>query len=120
MARNLSQVDASEYERSSLEYVLEKERKEKDDTKYLSVEEALTGEAVYQVKSSRDITRVLFISQDESLLNPTQQSLDGYTNLSDLFDEVHVLILRQGIESRNADLRIYKNKWIYTASSKNW
>ncbi len=120
MARNLSQVDASEYERSSLEYVLEKERKEKDDTKYLSVEEALTGEAVYQVKSSRDITRVLFISQDESLLNPTQQSLDGYTNLSDLFDEVHVLILRQGIESRNPVLRISKNMWLYTASDKNW
>ncbi len=118
--RNLSRVDASEYERSSLEYVLEKEKRQKDDTRYLSVEEAIKEDAVYEVKSDRDITRVLFISQDESLLNPTKQSLDGYINLSDLFDEVHILILRQGIEPKNPVLRLEKNMWLYTASDKNW
>ena len=121
MARkDLSQIDASEYERASLEYVLKKESRVKDDTRYLSVEEAMHEDAVYQVKSNRDITRVLFISQDESLLNPTQQSLDGYINLADLFDEVHILILRQGIEARNPVLRLAKNMWLYTASDKNW
>ncbi len=118
--RNLSRVDASEYERSSLEYVLEKEKRQMDDTRYLSVEEAIKEEAVYEVKSDRDVTRVLFISQDESLLNPTKQSLDGYINLSDLFDEVHILILRQGIEPKNPVLRLQKNMWLYTASDKNW
>jgi glycosyltransferase involved in cell wall biosynthesis len=120
MGRNLSRLDASEYERSSLEYVLEKERAKEDTTQYLSVEEAMRADAVYQVKSSRDITRVLFISQDESLLNPTQQSLDGYTNLADLFDEVHILILRQGIPARNPVLRLAKNMWLYTATHKDW
>lgn len=121
MARkNLSRFDAADYERSSLEYVLEKERKQNDDTRYLSVEEAMQEEAVYQVSSDRNITRVLFISQDESLLNPTKQSLDGYINLSDLFDEVHILILRQGIEAKNPVLRLAKNMWLYTASDKNW
>ena len=118
--RNLSRVDASEYERSSLEYVLEKEKRQKDDTRYLSVEEAINEEAVYEVDSNRDVTRVLFISQDESLLNPTKQTLDGYINLSDLFDEVHILILRQGIEPKNPVLRLEKNMWLYTASDKNW
>jgi glycosyltransferase involved in cell wall biosynthesis len=118
--KNLSRVDASEYERSSLEYILEKEKRQKDDTKYLSVEDAIKEEAVYQVKSDRDITRVLFISQDESLLNPIKQSLDGYINLSDLFDEVHILILRQGIEAKNPVLRVADNVWLYTASDKNW
>lgn len=121
MARkDLSRFDASEYERYSLEKVLEKESKKKDDTRYLSVEDAINEEAVYQVKSSRDITRVLFISQDESLLNPIQQSLDGYINISDLFDEVHILILRQGIESKNPALRVEKNVWLYTASNQDW
>ncbi len=120
MARNLSRVDASENERYSLEYVLEKEKRDKDNTRYLSVAEAVNEEAVYEVKSDRDITRILFISQDESLLNPVQQSLDGYINLSDLFDEVHILILRQGIEAKNPVLRLAKNMWLYTATDKNW
>jgi glycosyltransferase involved in cell wall biosynthesis len=118
--RDLSRTDAAEFERSSLEYVLEKERRSADTTEYLTVEEAMRGESVYQMRSSRDITRILFISQDESLLNPTQQSLDGYVNLSDLFDEVHILILRQGIEPKNPVLRLAKNMWLYTASDKNW
>lgn len=121
MARkDLSKIDASDYARLNLEYVLEKERRVKDDTKYLSVAEAMKEDSVYQASSSRDVTRVLFISQDESLLNPTQQSLDGYINLSDLFDEVHILILRQGIVAKNPALRVDRNVWIYTAGNKNW
>lgn len=118
--RDLSRTDAADFERSSLEYVLKKEKEQQDDTRYLSVDEALHGESVYEAASSRDVTRVLFISQDESLLNPTKQSLDGYTNLTDLFDEVHVLILRQGIPAKNPVLRIAKNLWLYTATAKDW
>ena len=121
MARkNLSQTDASEFERYSLDYILEKDKKDKDDTRYLSVEEALNDNSVYKASSNRNATRVLFISCDESLLNPSQQSLDGYTNISDLFDEVHILILRQGIRSKNPALRVANNVWLYTASAKDW
>lgn len=121
MARkNLSQTDASEFERYSLDYILEKEKKAKDETRYLSVEEAIHDQSVYEVKSERAETRVLFVSRDESLLNPTQQSLDGYTNISDLFDEVHILILRQGIRAKNPALRVANNVWLYTASEKDW
>ncbi|MCB9810541.1 MAG: glycosyltransferase [Candidatus Nomurabacteria bacterium] len=121
MARkNLSRTDASEFERYSLDYVLEREKRARDDTRYVSVEEAINDDSVYEVRSDRDETRVLFISQDESLLNPTQQSLDGYTNISDLFDEVHILILRQGIRAKNPTLRVADNVWLYTASDKDW
>ncbi len=121
MARkNLSQLNADEFASNSLDYVLEKEKRVKDDTRYLSVEEAINENTVYKASSSRNETRVLFISRDESLLNPTQQSLDGYTNISDLFDEVHILILRQGIKARNPVLRVAKNVWLYTASDRNW
>ena len=121
MARkDLSRRDASEYERSSLEYVLEKERKANDTTRYLSVEEALQDEAVYVAPSNRDVTRVLFISADESLLNPTQQSLDGYTNIADLFDEVHILMLRTGIPTKTPVLRVAENVLLYTATSSLW
>jgi glycosyltransferase involved in cell wall biosynthesis len=118
--RDLSRTNASDFERSSLEYVLEKERKAQDTTRYQSVEEARNDEAVYVATSSRDVTRVLFISRDESLLTPTQQSLDGYTNVADLFDEVHILILRQGISTKTPVMRVADNVWLYTATNKNW
>lgn len=118
--RDLLRSDASERELSNLEYVLEREKRNQDNTRYLSVEEAINEEAVYVAKSDRDVTRVLFISRDESLLNPTQQSLDGYTNIADLFDEVHILILRQGIETKTPVLRVADNVWLYTATDKIW
>jgi glycosyltransferase involved in cell wall biosynthesis len=118
--RDLLQTDASDFERKKLEHILEKEERAKDTTKYLSVEEALHDEAVYQVRSNRDVTRVLFISRDESLLNPAQQSLDGYTNIADLFDEVHILILRQGIPTKTPVLRVSDNVWLYTATHRYW
>ncbi len=118
--RDLSRTDAAEYERSSLEFALKNDRKQQDTTKYLSVEEAIHDEAVFEVKTERDITRVLFISRDESLLNPVQQSLDGYTNIADLFDEVHILILRQGIPTKTPVLRVGENVWLYTATSAYW
>jgi len=121
MARkDLSRFDASDYERSALDYVLAKEAQVKDDTVYVSVEDSLREDPVYEHYSNRDVTRVLFISQDESLLNPTEQSLDGYTNLADLFDEVHVLILRKGIPSKNPVLRLASNMWIYVATDRKW
>lgn len=121
MARkDLSRFDAADYERAVLEQVLEQEAAAKDDTVYVSVEEAIKADPVYEHDSKRDVTRVLFISQDESLLNPTSQSLDGYTNLADLFDEVHILILRQGIPAKHPVLRLAKNMWLYTASDNKW
>jgi glycosyltransferase involved in cell wall biosynthesis len=118
--RNLFHTDASEYERLGLESALKKERLKNDTTKYQSVEEALSSEAVYQVETARDVTRVLFISRDESLLNPDQQSLDGYTNIADLFDEVHILILRPGIMTKTPVLRVGDNVWLYTATHHYW
>ncbi len=118
--RDLLRTDASQAERSTLEYVLKRERQKEDTTKYLSVEEALNDKAVFTAESNRDVTRVLFISCDESLLNPEQQSLDGYTNIADLFDEVHILILRQGIPTKTPVLRVADNVWLYTATHERW
>lgn len=118
--RNLSRSDASDFERRSLEYVLDKKREEAEGTRYVSVEEAIGHDSVLELKSSRNVTRVLFISKDESLLNPSQQSLDGYVDIAELFDEVHILILRQGIPTKTAVIRVSENVWIYTATHATW
>lgn len=118
--RDLSNFDASDQAGTELEYVLRRTSKKGDDVKRVSTEEAMSQAPVYRAKSSRNVTRVLFISQDTSLLNPTTQSLDGFINLSDLFDEVHILILRTGIPAKNPVLRISDNVWMYTASAHAW
>lgn len=119
MARSdLSKVDASRKAASELEYILRSEKK--DEAPKITVEEAKNQDRVFQTNSTRNVTRVLFISQDTTLLNPTTQSLDGFLNLSDLFDEVHIVILRQGIAPKNPVLRAAPNVWIYTAAARHW
>ena len=117
--RNLATVDASTHASNELEYVL-RSKKKTDSTPKVSVDEALRQAPLAKSISTRNVTRVLFISQDTSLLNPTKQSLDGFLDLSDLFDEVHILILRAGIPPKDPVLRISNNVWMYTASSRFW
>ena len=119
--RRLYRGDASEHAASQIEYLLNEERRRAaGEETGVSVEEAVRGEGVFEYRSERDITRALFISRDPTLLNPTQQSLDGFLDLSDLFDEVHILILRQGIPAKYPVLRVADNVWLYTASAKFW
>jgi glycosyltransferase involved in cell wall biosynthesis len=117
--RNLATKDISDFAAGELEYALTKDQP-KEAGEVVSVEEALAEKPVFQMVSNRNVTRVLFISTDIELLDPTRQSLDGYVHLSDLFDEVHVLVLRIGIPPKNPVLRASKNVWIYTASAKHW
>jgi glycosyltransferase involved in cell wall biosynthesis len=122
MARkNLSTTDVSSQAANDLEYVLTSDRKEKEiNVPKMSVEEAMTSERVYTRSVTRDITRVLFISTNSELLNPTTQTLDGYVNIADLFEEVHILILRTGIPPKNPVLRVSPNVYMYTAAAPHW
>ncbi len=118
---DLSNYDASHRAASELEYVIRsKKRDEEPKVATVTAEQAMKDERVFKATTNRNVTRVLFISQNEELLNPTQQSLDGYINISDLFDEVHILILRQGIKPKNPVLRVANNVWIYTAAARFW
>jgi len=118
--RDLSSFDASSHAASQLEYVIRRGKEEDSGIKTLSAQEAMSQAPVFQSGTERDITRVLFISQNTALLNPSQQTLDGYLDLASLFDEVHILILRTGIPSRNPVLRVSDKMWMYTVSTKYW
>jgi glycosyltransferase involved in cell wall biosynthesis len=118
--RDLSQREASSHAASELEFILRKTKKAEEEGRSLTPQEAMAQERVYSVQSNRDITRVLFISRNTELLNPTRQTLDGYIDISDLFDEVHILILRQGIPPKHPVLRVAGNVWVYTVSTRFW
>lgn len=116
--RDLSNIDASSAASSELEYVLRKTKKA-DEAPKVTVEQALAEPRVLQ-PDTRNVTRALFISRDTSLLNPETQTLDGFLKLSDLFEEVHILILRQGIAPKDPVLRVAHNVWLYTAAAPFW
>ena len=106
--RDLSTRDASSYAASELDYIIKRGKSSREpEVKTVTAEEAMNDERVFRVSSTRDVTRVLFISRNTELLNPTKQTLDGYVDISDLFDEVHILILRQGIPPKNPVLRVW-------------
>ena len=119
--RDLSHRDASDHAASELEYVISSSKHTVEPTvPSVTAQQALQEDKLYEMSSDRDITRVLFISRNTELLNPITQSLDGYVDISDLFDEVHILILRHGIAPTKPVLRVADNVWLYTAANKLW
>lgn len=119
--RDLSKRNYAEHATGELDYVLKKrEEDQKEKVKTVTAEEAMTEERVLEYESARDVTRVLFISRNTDLLNPTQQTLDGYLNISDVFDEVHIIVLRQGIQPRQPVFRPEDNVFIYTVATRFW
>lgn len=118
---NFLQSDISHREQNELDYVIKTKKEEQTEAvPRVSVAEARQGASQINIQSSRDSTRLLFISRDTTLLNQTTQSLDGYLELTDVFDEVHIVILQPGIRTLHPILRVAPNVWIYIASAKHW
>ena len=117
--RDLSNSDASVRASLELDSILRGDKK-KPAAPRMTVEQALNLAPVVKNISTRNVTRVLFISQDMSLLNPETQSLDGFLNLSDMFDEVHIVVLREGIKAKDPVLRVADTVWLYTATARHW
>lgn len=122
MARRDLSRDSSDHASDELQYILKKtsKRAASEAVPTVTAQEAMNEERVVQHVSDRNITRILFISQDLGLLDPTRQTLDGYLEISDIFDEVHIMVLRQGIKTSKPVMRPHKNVWIYTAATKRW
>lgn len=119
--RDLFNRDASSHAASELEYVIKTEKKASaPQVPTVTPQQAMREARILETKSNRNVTRVLFISRNTELLNPTQQSLDGYIDIADLFDEVHILILREGIQPKDPVLRVSPNVYMYTAAAKHW
>ncbi len=118
MAKRDLYKDSSSHAAGELDYALRKATVDAVPTE--SVDDAMRSTRLAEHASSRDVTRVLFISKNTALLNPAQQTLDGYINVSDMFDEVHILVMRTGITPRQPVLRPNKNVWIYTVAAKYW
>lgn len=114
--------DISERQQNELSRMLAKDNKNNSVfTTVEDVNEARFGKTLYEAPTTRDQTRVLFISRDEGLLSGGGQSVDGYLGLGDVFDEVHIVLLRTSTSKvRYPVLRLSPKVWLYIASAKQW
>lgn len=119
--RDLSTTDISEHAAADLDYLI-KARHSGGDTPLPTVtaEEAWRESRIVEYSSTRAAVRVLFITANSDLINPTEQTLDGYINVADVFDELHILVLRQGLQPKQPVFRPHKNVFIYTVAAKYW
>jgi glycosyltransferase involved in cell wall biosynthesis len=116
----LSNTDVTVRQQQTLDYLLSEEKnaqKKAAAGPKVSIAEARQGDVHYEAESDRETTRLLVISQEIALLNQATQSLDGYLNMSDVFDEVHICVLQFGKPSRNPVLRVAANVWLYSVSA---
>lgn len=119
---DLLQTDVSKRQQEVLDYVLQHDPSKPSvpGAPRVPVAEARRGATQVDVVSERDTTRLLFISRDTSLLNQSKQTLDGYINLGEVFDEVHIMVLQPGIKPRNPVLRVSANMWVYVIAAEHW
>lgn len=122
MARRDLLRDSSDHASGELQYVLQQSIADAGEgsVPMVTADQALHHERVLTHTTKRDVTRVLFVSQNTALLNPTRQTLDGYVDISGVFDEVHILVLRRGIQPTQPVLRPHTNVWIYTVAERSW
>jgi len=114
----LLRIDPSLQQAEVLDYVLQNDSLPKVSPEpRVSVSQARAGKTQAEIVSNRTTTRILYISQDTSLLNQTTESLDRYLNVADVFDEVHIIVLKPGIRTKNPVLRVAENVWVYVAAA---
>ena len=90
------------------------------DDDRITIEEALRERPLLSYDAGREKTRVLFVTNDTTFLNPVDDSLERFYALSDQFDEMHIMVLRGGVVPTKPVLRVRKNIWLYVASAQYW
>ena len=116
-------VDESSRARALLEQSLAAEAAREQasvDDEQIPVSEARRTRPVAQHSTGRDKTRVLFVTNDTSFLNPADEILERFFGLEDYFDEMHVMVLRAGVLPTRPVLRIRSRIWVYIASAQYW
>lgn len=86
----------------------------------VSVEEALHERPLMSYDAGREKSRVLFVTNDTAFLNPVDDALDRFYELSQYFDEMHIMVLRSGVLPTKPVLRVRENIWLYVASAQYW
>ena len=75
-------------------------------------------EPVLNSVAAREQSRVLFVTENTSVLEKDSTRAQFYTMLSDVFDEVHVLVLQDKVNKKEVEpRRVNDNVWFYSVSA---
>lgn len=113
-------MDETKKAQGLLEHVLEEEARAEAQADEISVEDALRERPILDHDTGRTKTRVLFVTNDTTFLNPTDDSLERFFALDTHFDEIHIMVMRAGTIPTKPVLRVRPNIWVYIASAEYW
>ena len=111
--------DASVHAGGVLDHVLDEtsEITQEQRANEVSVEDELRKERLIEDSSTRVRSRVLFVTKDQAALESGTAAQMYFKNLTEVFDEVHVIVL--GVGKRKTDtVRIAPKAWAYPATSR--
>lgn len=117
-----SWVDPSKRAGSILDHILENTTEEAlaQQEVQSSVEIEMLKAPLVEHQSDRSRSRVLFLTRDVSVLEQNTMQQLHFLSLSEVFDEVHILVLCEAWEAKPGAYRLGKNIWAYTTSVKYW
>ncbi len=107
-------LEANEVASGILDYILQEESPERivEKANLIKVEEALKAQKILDHKESRELARVLFVTEDLGVLIDDSLEQQYYKNLSLLFAELHVMVVMTG-KKENESFRLSENIWVY-------
>ena len=111
--------DPSNRAEGVLDFVLDEtsEETQAKKTNEADVADELRRTQLLEQESKRVHSRILFITRDKRVLEESTQEQEYFKNLSEVFDEVHVLVL--GLKKRPTEsIRIAQKVWAYPVVSR--
>lgn len=117
-----SWVDPSKRAGSILDHILENTSEEALAHLEVqsSVEVELQKAPLLEHQSDRTKSRVLFLTRNVAVLDKNSMEQLHFLGLSEVFDEVHIMVLCEAWEAVKDTYRLNKNTWAYTTSVKYW
>ncbi len=117
-----SWIDPSKKAEYVLDEILESTTEESLAEKQVesSVEVELQKAPIVILESDRSESRVLFVTKDASILEKGSMAQLHFLNISEVFNEIHVLILCESWQGKERIERLHTNVWAYTTSVKFW
>lgn len=85
-----------------------------------AVQAELTSRPILDNDTGRTESRVLFLTTDESYLEPKSLATEAMRTRSRYFDELHIMVLRTGKPLRNPVIRIGPRVWVYDVTAEHW
>lgn len=99
---------------------LESEIAQQLHSKTRSVHDELKRDKILQYESTREQTRVLFITNDTNFFDSSYDRRRQFEELTVVFDEIHIIVLGSVTAAPTKTQRLQPNLWLYGTGSRGF